>query len=65
MPNREITHKGKADSSLKNSIVCKDQIFFLLTVERIYFKELISKLPKTFYENTMQKLDLRLNIQIL
>jgi len=34
MNNREITHIVKTDSLSKQSIGCKDQMFFLLPFER-------------------------------
>ena len=53
-----ICHAKQGDNSysenrqfIKNSIGCKDQMFFLLPFER--------NLCQSFYETTMQKLDLR------
>jgi len=54
MHYREITHIVKTD---KNSIGCKDQMFFLLPFEIKIKLKLKKSSP---YETTMQKLDLRL-----
>ena len=58
-----IYHAYQGDNSysknkqfIKNSIECKERVFFLLSIERNFVKTK----KKRFYENTMQKLDLRL-----
>ena len=54
MHNREITHIVKIDSLSKTQLIGRTKCSFCCHLRETYFK------TKKFYENTMQKLDLRL-----
>jgi len=58
MHNRDITHIVKTDSLSKNHLVVRTKCSFCCHLRETYVKTKITN--KSFYETTMQKLDLRL-----
>ena len=57
MHNREITHIVKTDSLSKTQLVVRNKCSFCCHLRETYVK---TKKTQSFYETTMQKLDLRL-----